>query len=871
MRKALLRKALLMSIILLALPFAVSGQWLFQEFDSAPADTNFWAWFQPVQAGNPTSTVGGHYQTSTNADSALGWIKTSYVDNPVYSGAGALRIEYSVHNIEGWGGYTKLEHWNPDSNAVYDWSAYDSVRVWYYVETPCSLPGRVEFRFNLHDVSHADSGAKTYDVTQCEYYYSFHDILDMQPGWNKIELALVNDPNAWAGQAFNLTGWAGITGNAVLDKDKIKGFSFEFSISGGGEGDHATGTILLDHMELFSLQRVELVFFTGMDVPSNVNLWQGWGGGSYEITSEEAFTPGTNSIKWNTPPNDWAVFDGLVFTLDSPKNMAASWTTDSVKFKIKADAGLGDLSLVFSDPDDDGDGPDLEFEAQYTLPEADVGYDGTWKQVAVALKDFNRFNGGWDASTNSMQPGEMDSTRVLKFKILVATANGIGKVVYLDEIWTGNPEIDVLPPAAPTGLDVVKAEYYNLVIWNDVPGEDMETYTVYASENPIVDLNDSTLEILGKDIPEGTQTVVHWLYYPLQSMPVQYYYAIICKDAAGNVSKTFTTAGPFTNDAKGIPTISLNPPANFAADGDFTEWENSGIVPFVLKPKTDHVPVGTVTDSSDLKGTVYLAVDQNNLYVAADVIDDVFHYGEGNWWDQDALQLFIGFYDHRGAPHSGIMRGDEPDYILYFVQDKMVRDNPENKALYTPDSVNYHFEELGGADYVIEAKIPFADLFVNADKPFVPQRGMRIPLDIYFHDNDGNGWEGNLGWSKNSTDHQWQNPGEWAFTWLGDTTHTITDVNDRITTVPVAYELGQNYPNPFNPTTTIEYAIAKPGLVEISLYNILGQKIRTLVNEQLPAGRYRVLVDGADLTSGVYFYTIKAGDFVQTRKLLLLK
>ena len=96
-------------------------------------------------------------------------------------------------------------------------------------------------------------------------------------------------------------------------------------------------------------------------------------------------------------------------------------------------------------------------------------------------------------------------------------------------------------------------------------------------------------------------------------------------------------------------------------------------------------------------------------------------------------------------------------------------------------------------------------------------------------------------------------------------------IYDNQPAVPGEFRMSQNYPNPFNPSTTIEYSIGKPGLVTIELYNTLGQKVATLVNGNKSIGNYEVTLDASSLTSGIYFYTITAGEFSQTKKMLLLK
>jgi photosystem II stability/assembly factor-like uncharacterized protein len=98
--------------------------------------------------------------------------------------------------------------------------------------------------------------------------------------------------------------------------------------------------------------------------------------------------------------------------------------------------------------------------------------------------------------------------------------------------------------------------------------------------------------------------------------------------------------------------------------------------------------------------------------------------------------------------------------------------------------------------------------------------------------------------------------------------------NDNGTTIPSKFSLKQNYPNPFNPVTKIEYSIPNSGntpLVELKVYDLLGKEVATLVNSYQPAGNYKVDFNGTALTSGIYFYRLKAGNFIQTRKLMLIK
>jgi len=102
-------------------------------------------------------------------------------------------------------------------------------------------------------------------------------------------------------------------------------------------------------------------------------------------------------------------------------------------------------------------------------------------------------------------------------------------------------------------------------------------------------------------------------------------------------------------------------------------------------------------------------------------------------------------------------------------------------------------------------------------------------------------------------------------------TYTLTGVEKNQMDIPTKFDLLQNYPNPFNPTSTIRYDIPKMSPVRISVYDILGKEIKVLVNEEKSPGQYEVIFDAKNLASGIYFYTIRTGDFAQTKKMILLK
>jgi hypothetical protein len=106
-----------------------------------------------------------------------------------------------------------------------------------------------------------------------------------------------------------------------------------------------------------------------------------------------------------------------------------------------------------------------------------------------------------------------------------------------------------------------------------------------------------------------------------------------------------------------------------------------------------------------------------------------------------------------------------------------------------------------------------------------------------------------------------------------DGTYEYSNVTEVEIGVPVAFGLSQNYPNPFNPTTTIKFGVPNTSNVKLELFNILGEKIATLIDKEMEAGyhNYQFSIVNYQLTSGVYIYKLQSGEFAQSRKFLLMK
>ena len=433
---------------------------------------------------------------------------------------------------------------------------------------------------------------------------------------------------------------------------------------------------------------------------------------------------------------------------------------------------------------------------------------------------------------------------------------------------------DLIPPVAATDIGVISGAYSNGVSWVDVPDEAGATYAVYASRDAITAENLSSADVVATGIVEGSQEVSHALTMPLSDRSVPYYYAVVCTDANGNVGPLTATSSATTNTARGIPTISLTPPAAFAADGDMSEWETSGIIPIEFGVSTNSMGnpkvIGTVTDDTDASMKLYMAVDDTNLYVAADITDDVFNVGDGNWWEQDAFELFLGLYDQRGARHGKFSRGAEPDYKFVIIGDSAFVEFGQTTPLNNKSYFHlYNSGVNGSTDAVIEFKINLDSLAaINGDSVFSAEEGMRVIFEPTWHDNDGS-YEGNIVLSSLNNDNAWQTTNVWSHTYIGRYDGNILSADEDI--VATRFELKANYPNPFNPTTTIEYSIGMAGQTRLMVYDIMGREIAMLVNEYRPMGTHKIVWNASSMPSGIYFYRLETSSFTRTQKMVLMK
>ena len=292
---------------------------------------------------------------------------------------------------------------------------------------------------------------------------------------------------------------------------------------------------------------------------------------------------------------------------------------------------------------------------------------------------------------------------------------------------------------------------------------------------------------------------------------------------------------------------------------------------------------GYPRDNSDLSTKVWAAWDEEWFYLYQEVMDDTITGGTtSNVWETDNLELKFDPQPTDSVTNSiwdtrltgpGVSPGDSLNNIT----------DPANKQF---------ARKLIPGGFATELAIKWTAIVSGTGaETITPAVGNVFGLAINQHDNDGAGRQASIMWAAVMLDHVWDTP-----KYLGrvyflddhklefDPTNNMTGVENDLPydgtpvgvevakpEIPAEFALSQNYPNPFNPSTTIEFALPKESNVSLIVYDALGRVVKELANGSYTAGYYTYNFNASDLASGIYFYALRAGDFVSVKKLMLLK
>jgi len=270
----------------------------------------------------------------------------------------------------------------------------------------------------------------------------------------------------------------------------------------------------------------------------------------------------------------------------------------------------------------------------------------------------------------------------------------------------------------------------------------------------------------------------------------------------------------------------------------------------------NNVTVGTRT--ADFHAQWKGMFDNDNLYLLVEVTDGAKINDSGtSWWEDDGIEVFIDGDNSKNTSYDGVN-----DFQYGFRWDDGTI-NLGNNSLNNITNVLFSTYSTS-VGYNIEVSVPWSTIGVSAET--IDEIGFDVAVD---DDDNGGGRECAVA-SIFTADNAWHNPSVLGSIPLDRSTNIVgNEMNEKLS--PTEFRLEDNYPNPFNPETTINYILPKTAEVKLSIYDIKGNIVKNLVNCTQKAGHYSVTFQGNNLSSGIYFYRINAGNFNMVKRMLLIK
>ena len=448
----------------------------------------------------------------------------------------------------------------------------------------------------------------------------------------------------------------------------------------------------------------------------------------------------------------------------------------------------------------------------------------------------------------------------------------------------------------------------NGVVTIDVTDNGAARYDVYFADSAFTNVRGGSL--IGTLLPGEELSLTHTVQAPHPDLVTNFdaYYGVVGRSEVGTASEMTTGSINTSMTVRENYIVELSAEAvdavAAAIENDVVPAASvlAGFFPADYKPfeiTNENLKVeGSGGDSdSDISAKFWVGFETitggDLMVIYAEVMDDIIVPADqavngGGGWNFDSWEAGFGTYEPasiiNGSDHDSFESGDEPDYQL---RAGFMKNSDPYIHGWDGDAGTPGFNQLVGNSATIGdssqagmyrlltvmSTIEFSGVNTGA-KDFDFPTGSEfttIPFQLAINDNDGSARDVQIAWSSKSTSQWWNTPSNWEVVALvgSDAVYsTSTDVSEQ----PSKFELEQNYPNPFNPSTNIRFSLATAQDVTLEVYNMLGQRVATLIqNQKMSAGRHIQTFDATSLSSGMYIYRISTSEFVQSRKMLLIK
>jgi hypothetical protein len=483
--------------------------------------------------------------------------------------------------------------------------------------------------------------------------------------------------------------------------------------------------------------------------------------------------------------------------------------------------------------------------------------------------------------------------------------------VYFDDIILCRP---ILPPDIPLESPTIKVTaertdmkdpfsneifYYNRIEWTDLDADRGETYSLYFSEKGrITDVKAEGVIQISRQIPRAVQVYDHRIYTADGAEKTVYYAMTVSGVDSGIIVEKPVRDSVSNSDAvkaktSMLYTIPFVDSLTFTLDSTLKEFETvaASLPRTVFRNQSATGPKAAAWDSSskDMNFKAYCIMDKSNMYIGVHVIDDSPD-NDAQCWEGDGFDMFGGLYDVRkltsyfrgidcqtggelgGCYRIGAAVGETQDPHL----------QTSGYQSWAPLGAEYAQKILSDG-YIVEFKIPFAAMNETFNGTFTPEEGMILPLKFDINDNDGpDDTVGTGEISQRSMQGHWGGiPGNFqgwlrAEHWTAPAVLVKTDVGVKSKRpLPAGrFALNMNQLGRGNRCISFSYHIPVAVAVKITLHDLQGREIQTLVNAKKAAGSYRVKWNGTSragnkVSAGIYFCRMTAPGFVTTQKMIL--
>lgn len=436
--------------------------------------------------------------------------------------------------------------------------------------------------------------------------------------------------------------------------------------------------------------------------------------------------------------------------------------------------------------------------------------------------------------------------------------------------------------------------------------EDATSYDVYFNDTAIDSIAQAGNTLIATLDAETGLMVEHSTSAPHATFATDFdaHYAVVAKTDKGTESELTTssiTAGMTVAENYAVQ-LDID-----AVDAVFDALESevvpdaavlAGFFPDSYKPFTINSENKVIEngeggdDDSDISSKHWIGFDSedNLLVIYAEVTDDSTVFatggiGSAGAWNYDSWEMGLANYTPesfiQGSTHENFQGGDEPDWQfrggLMADRAPFIHANGGGNSFDGEVPNSQSIGEKTDYGYRVLSVITTIELSGGdaGDKAFDFPESNEInlyPFNVAMNDNDATTRDTQIGWTqKGGQDDWWNTPARWTVVAFVGSDMVVAN-EDGFSERPNSFSLDQNYPNPFNPTTNISFTLANSSNVTLEVFNMLGQKVATLLQgEKMTAGQHTQAFDASSLASGMYLYRLSTPSFVQSRKMMLIK